>query len=252
MVPHTFLGQCSSLSTSKPFRKVGTMIHTPQLRSSWRKAGLREISGSEKVWTTYSFPETTGVRVMFLPLLAFHTSTERCVISLLCKLNCRILYRVIAGLGWVTEMSKISEVREENNSCSADTLWIWNLILWHFPGEVSQPSFISVSGTGRGIAHKFEKCNNTPRAEGVHWCMYLHESILLSKPTTGRCIFHSLPVQQGSQMTAYESNNVKLKHVVEGKFHVWPSKHLSDSKLFSASFLWSYFLGDLPIKWAFI
>lgn len=44
--------------------------------------------------------------------------------------------------------------------------------------------------------------------------------ILRSKITAGRCIFHGLPVHRGSQLTAYESNNVKLKHAVEGKFQV--------------------------------
>lgn len=179
--------------------------------------------------------------------------SRRCVITLLWKLNCKIPSWVIAEVDWVAEPSKISEVRAKKNSCCADTLWIWNLMLRRFPGKVSQHAFVVVSGTGRGIAHEFGECSNTPRAEGVcaAVCTYMYQ-ILRSKITAGKCIFHGLPVHWGSQLTAYESNNVRLKCAVEGKFQVWPSKHLSTSKLFSAIFLWSYFLGDLLIKWAFI
>lgn len=93
---------------------------------------------------------------------------RRCVISLLCKLNCKILYWVTAGLGWVIEMSQISEGRAENNSCSADTLWIWNLMPWHFPGKVSQPSFIVVSVISRGIAHELRSAATPP---GLRVCI---------------------------------------------------------------------------------
>jgi len=94
-------------------------------------------------------------------------------------------------------------------------------MLQHFPGKVSQPAFVAVSGTGRGIAHEFGECSNTPRAEGVcaDVCTYMYQ-ILCSKITAGRCIFHGLPVHRGSQLTADESNNVKLKPSVEGKFQV--------------------------------
>lgn len=90
-----------------------------------------------------------------------------------------------------------------------------------FPGKVSQHAFVAVSGTGGGIAHGFGECSNTPGAEGVctDVCTYMYQ-ILRSKIAAGRCIFHDLPVHQGSQLTAYESNNVKLKRAVEGKFQV--------------------------------
>lgn len=208
------------------------------MRNSWRKAGRRERHGwilwrcglTFLRWQCCSHHHWLFIRVLW-----------RCVISSLCKLAHKILY----WIDWAAEPSKISDVRAEKSHC-ADTLWIWNLMLQHFPGKGSQQ--VSVRSC---LWQRQRDCTwiwgvrQHPQGwGGVCWCLY---QILPLKITAGRYIFHGLPAHQGSQLTAYESNNGKLKHTVEGKSQVWPSKHLSGSKLFSASFL-----GDLPIKLAFI
>jgi len=115
-------------------------------------------------------------------------------------------------------------------------------MLQHFPGKLGQ----HISGTVREIAHEFGECSNTPRAKGVctDVCAYVYH-ILRSKITTANAYFIAYLF---SKLTAYESNTSKLKCTMEGKFHVYPSKHLSVFKLFSSRFLSSCFLADLPIK----
>lgn len=94
-------------------------------------------------------------------------------------------------------------------------------MLWCCPGKGSQCALVVVAGASRGIAHEFGERSNRPKAEGVltDVCTYTYWS-LCSKITPGGCLFHSLPVHQGSQLTAGESNNVRLKQAGEGKLQV--------------------------------